>query len=551
MELAAVSFWVGLALVSVAAILVGRVLNWLWLRPKKLEKLLREQGFKGTPYRFPFGDLKEMKKVRKESRSRPIGLYDDPVPRTTPFFLQSVNTYGNNSFTWLGPTPRLNIMNVDHVKDILSKVHDFQKPPSNPLIKLLVSGLVDYNGDKWAAHRKIINPAFHQEKLKVNSVNHSLTSFIICTTCSTWTPNLFNLFPWQLMIPTCYSCCYEMVMGWEKLISAEGSVELDAWPELQNLTRDVISRTAFGSSYGEGKRIFELQEEQIELAIKFFFSVYIPGWRFVPTKMNRRMKYITNQVHSLLREIINRRERAIVAREATATADLLGLLLESNMNHVRESGEKKNGMSIQEVMDECKLFYFAGQETTSVLLVWTVILLSIHPQWQTKAREEVLQAFGRDGKPDLDGLNRLKIVTMILYEVLRLYPPAIDLSRFVYKEMKLGGLTIPSGVLLGLPIMLIHHSKELWGEDAKEFNPERFSEGISKATKNQVSYFPFGWGPRICIGMNFALIEAKMALAMILQRFSFELSPSYAHAPMTDITLHPQHGAQVIVRRAQ
>ncbi|KAK4752968.1 hypothetical protein SAY87_021766 [Trapa incisa] len=522
MELPATIGSIGIGILVLVALAAAtecarRAMNWLWVTPKKLEKLLREQGLKGTPYRFPFGDLTETKRMMKEMRSRPIGLFDDPVPRISPFEFQSVNAYGKDCFTWTGPTPRLFIMNPHHVKHIFSKVYDFQKPPSNPLAQMLITGLVSYDGEKWATHRKIINPAFHQLKL-------------------------------QLMIPACYSSCSEMVMRWEKLVSAEGFVELDAWPDLQNLTRDVISRTAFGSSYEEGRRIFELQEEQAELAIKFFMMVYIPGWRFVPTKINRRMKHVTNEMHSLLREIIGRRQKLIMAGEAASSVDLLGLLLESNINQMREGG-KTTGMSIEDVIAECKLFYFAGQETTSVLLVWTVILLSIHPQWQTKAKEEVLQAFGRDGKPDLDGLNRLKIVTMILYEVLRLYPPVVMLSRFIHKEMKLGKLIIPAGVLVGVPTLLIHHDKELWGDDAKEFKPERFSEGISKATKNQVSYLPFGWGPRICIGMNFALMEARMAMAMILQRFSFELSPSYAHAPETFITVHPQHGAQVILSR--
>ena len=138
---------------------------------------------------------------------------------------------------------------------------------------------------------------------------------------------------------------------------------------------------------------------------------------------------------------------------------------------------------------------------------------------------------------------------MILNEALRLYPPAALLLRRVHKETKLGNLIIPAGVEIALPIILVHHDYELWGENAKQFNPERFSEGISKATKGQVSFVPFGGGPRICVGQNFALIETKMALSLILQNFSFETSSSYAHAPCSVITVKPQFGAHIILHK--
>ena len=138
---------------------------------------------------------------------------------------------------------------------------------------------------------------------------------------------------------------------------------------------------------------------------------------------------------------------------------------------------------------------------------------------------------------------------MILNEALRLYPPAALLLRRVHKETKLGNLIIPAGVEIALPTILVHHDYELWGENAKQFNPERFSEGISKATKGQVSFFPFGGGPRICVGQNFALIETKMALSLILQNFSFEMSSSYAHSPCSIITVQPQFGTHVILHK--
>lgn len=139
---------------------------------------------------------------------------------------------------------------------------------------------------------------------------------------------------------------------------------------------------------------------------------------------------------------------------------------------------------------------------------------------------------------------------MIIHEVLRLYPPAPSLTRKVSREMKVGDAILPAGVHVKLPLVIVHQSEKFWGSDAKEFNPDRFVQGISKATGGKICFFAFGWGPRICIGSNFAMLQVKMALAMILQRFSLELSPSYVHAPTAGRgTLRPQFGAKVVLHR--
>lgn len=497
-----------------------KLLNWLWLRPKRIEKVLREQGLQGNPYKILVGDTREMIKMMMENAKSPIftnSLSDDKdvTPHIFTFIHHIYQKFGKNSFLWEGTNAKVIITNPEQIKEIFNNMNDFQKPKLSPLYKLLGTGLANYEGEKWRMHRKIINPAFYTEKLKI-------------------------------MSPIFSQSCDEMIRKWED-ISSDGKFEIDAKTFLQILTCDVISKTAFGSNYEEGQRIFELLKEQAQLIMKLR-NVYIPGWRYIPTTTHRRMTEIDKDIQASLMAIINKRKKAMMAGEVLNN-DLLGILLESNQKEIQENGNNKNvGMSDQEVLEECNAFYLGGQESTSVLLVWTMILLSRYPDWQARAREEVLQVFG-DKMPNSDGISRLKIVTMILYEVLRLYPPVIYFNRVARKDVKVGSLFLPAGVHVSLPILLIHHNRDIWGDDATEFNPERFSEGIAKTTKGQVCFFPFGYGPRVCMGQNFALLEAKMVLSQLLQRFSFELSPNYVHAPTTVFTLNPKHGAHIIFHK--
>ncbi|XP_010676733.1 cytochrome P450 72A397 [Beta vulgaris subsp. vulgaris] len=499
-----------------------KLVNQIWLTPKKIERCLKQQGLTGNSYRLLIGDMKENSRLRSEAMQKPISFTNDYYHRIQPFLHQLVSKSGSNCFTWMGPVPTILITQPELIREVFNRINEFRKPKMNPLTELLAPGLVSYEGEKWANHKRLVNPAFHVQKLK-------------------------------LMLPAFEKSVTEIINKWEEIVSKTGSSEVDVWPHLTTLTADAISRAAFCSSYEDGRKLFELLTEQKELVIRLFKFVYIPGWKYLPTKGKRRMNNINRDIQSIIKTEIDKRRKAMEAGEAVKE-DLLGIMLDSNYKEIQQSkiGSNKQhlAMSSQEIIDECKLFYLAGQETTSVLLTWTMILLSKHQDWQTRAREEVLATFGNN-QPDFDGLNnRLKIVTMIIFEVLRLYPSIVATSRRIYDcETKLGNLSIPPGVVVSVSILHAHLDPKVWGSDAKEFNPERFSEGIAKATKGSNSYFPFGWGPRICIGQNFALIEAKLALSMILQRFAFELSPSYTHAPTSLIALQPQNGAHLILHR--
>jgi cytochrome P450 len=140
-------------------------------------------------------------------------------------------------------------------------------------------------------------------------------------------------------------------------------------------------------------------------------------------------------------------------------------------------------------------------------------------------------------------------VSMVIQEVLRLYPPAAFVSREAYEDVQIGNLNVPKGVCLWTLIPTLHRDPEIWGPDSNEFKPERFSEGVSKAIKFPQAYVPFGIGSRLCVGKNFAMVELKVVLALIVSKFSFSLSPSYKHSPAYNMIVEPEHGVYILIQK--
>ncbi|XP_047326050.1 cytochrome P450 72A397-like [Impatiens glandulifera] len=154
-------------MVAVAGWWGWRTLEWMWLKPKRMEKHLRSQGIKGNPYRIFFGDFKDSAAMTKQNQTNPIAISDDIIPRLLPFIQKTINTYGKKTFMWFGYMPRVHIMEPKLVKEVMSKNFVYLKPKSNPFGRMLVGGLGIYEHDQWAKHRKIVNPAFRMEKIKV------------------------------------------------------------------------------------------------------------------------------------------------------------------------------------------------------------------------------------------------------------------------------------------------------------------------------------------------------------------------------------------------
>ncbi|KAM5567453.1 cytochrome P450 CYP749A22-like [Rosa sericea] len=492
--------------------LLFKIFHKIWWTPNRIQKLMASQGIRGPPYRLIHGNTKEISNMHKEARNRPLGLSHNIFAYVEPHVDSWSNIYGKNYLQWLGSRAQLVIREPELCKQILNNKDGayLKKPPEDFAKKLLGYGLVTAEAEKWVKLRKISNHAFHGESLKT-------------------------------MIPDMIAGTEIMLERWR---SHEGK-EIEVFEEFRLFTSDVISRTAFGSSYLEGQHIFEMLMELTLLLFKNSLKIKVPGFsKFFDTSDEIESEKLEKGIRDSIIELVKKRERkATSGEEDSFGSDFLGSLLKAH-----HDANQNQRISVDDLVDDCKTFYFAGQETTNTLIAWTVFLLAVHTDWQEEARKEVLQLFGKQN-PNPDGISKLKTMSMILNESLRLYPPAVAIPRITGREVRLGKLIVPANVQLLVSVLAPHHEPQFWGPDVHLFKPERFSGGVAKANNNNVGAFvPFGLGPRTCVGLNFATTEAKIALSMILQRYSFTLSPAYIHSPYQSLILRPKHGIQVLLQ---
>ncbi|KAL3636182.1 hypothetical protein CASFOL_020729 [Castilleja foliolosa] len=499
---------------SLVLILLPVILAYkLWWVPLHVQHRMRSKGLKGPSYKFIHGTTKELIRINNQTTNQThMDLSHDIFPRIQPHLYSWMKLHGNNFLHWIGTQPQIVVTEPELIKEILSNKEGVYSKTKikGYLKKLLGDGIVVAEGDKWLRLRKLANHAFHGDYLKD-------------------------------MVPEMIASVETMLENWKNY---EGK-EIEVCSDFRLLTSEVISRTAFGSSYLEGKKIFDMLTDLCILISRNANKIRFFGIeKFIKTKDNFEADKIEKLLHGSIMEIVNKRQDEVKTGLVLDFGnDFLGSLLKSH-----HDDDPKNMISIDNIIDECKTFYFTGQETTSTLLSWSVFLLAIHTDWQEKARKEVLELFGQDN-PNSDGIARLKIVNMIIYETLRLYSPNINIARRTNSKVKLGKYDLPENMTLSIPPLAVHRNPKIWGRDAHLFKPERFAEGLAKATNgNATAFLGFGFGPRICVGMSFASNEAKITLSMILQRYKFTLSPNYVHSPFIVLTNQPQHGVQVLLQ---
>ncbi|KAJ6841804.1 SPX domain-containing membrane protein-like [Iris pallida] len=487
----------------------------LWLRPQRILHVLKKQGIDGPRPRFLSGNLSEMRRMTLMA-AKNIGGDDHPMNQDYaktlfPYMYQWRKTYGQTFVFFVGRRASVYVSQTDIVREMSLRVStDLGKATHLRKIQkpLFGGGILKSNGSEWAHQRKTIAPEFYMDKVKGMM---------------------------ELMVKS----AIPLLKSWEERVEREGgTADIDIGNDLQNFSADVISRACFGGSYSKGKEIFE-KIRALSQFISTKRKLFEITDTFLPTKSNREVQRLEGEIRSLILHVV--RERM---EESTCEDDLLRSILENaDINHVGSSDSVDSF-----IVDNCKNIYFAGHETTAVAATWCLMLLSFYPEWQDRARAEVMEVC-RGQPPNANMIHNMKTLTMVIQETLRLYPPSPLVVRETFRDMRFGKFHFPKGVDLWIPTSTMHHDPALWGSDADEFRPERFAHGVSGACRHPNAYLPFGFGARTCLGQNFAMVELKVVLSLLLSRLTFSPSPKYRHSPAFRLIIAPEFGMQLTVKK--
>lgn len=356
-------------------------------------------------------------------------------------------------------------------------------------------GLLASDGAFWLRQRRLAQPAFHRQRI---------AGFGTMITAAT----------------------AEMLDRWQ--VYAANQQPLDVTREMTALTLRVVGQALFSTDTGsQADRVgqsFTLLSEDLVRRFRSM-SLFPP---VLPTRRDRRFRQARRELNTVVYEIINARRR-----HNADQGDLLAMLMQARDE---ETGAT---MDDDQLRAEVKTLLLAGHETTANLLSWTWYLLAQHPEVEQRLHAELVRVLG--GRlPTVTDLPQLRYTRMVIDETLRLYPPAWIIPRKAARADQFGHYRIPAQSALLISPYVTHRHPEFW-ETPERFDPERFTPERA-AARPRYAYFPFGGGPRLCIGNNFALMEAQLIVSTIAQRYRLRLVPEHPVEPEALITLRPRHG---------
>jgi cytochrome P450 len=362
--------------------------------------------------------------------------------------------------------------------------------------RLFGKGLLTSEGDFWLRQRRLAQPAFHRARI------------------------------------ACYA--EAMVQYAQKLTATwKHGEERDIHVEMMGLTLQIVGKTLFGVEVTrEVEEVEHSLQALMELNSDFRRLLLVPGW--LPTLTNIRAELAIRRLDRMIYRIIREGRNSGEDR-----GDLLSLLL-------RAQDDDGSHMSDVQLRDEALTIFLAGHETTAVALSWTWWLLDQHPEIEAKLHAELnLILHGRT--PTLEDLPSLRYTEHLITESMRLYPPAWGMARLALEDTELAGYRVAKGSGVTVAQWAVHRDPR-WYQEPLAFRPERWEGDLAKRIP-RFAYFPFGGGPRQCIGNAFALMEITLVLATIAQQFRFRIVPQHPVVPIASITLRPRYGIRVVVEK--
>jgi cytochrome P450 len=359
---------------------------------------------------------------------------------------------------------------------------------------LLGRGLVTNDGEGWLHQRRLIQPAFRRKHLDAFGalMTHATVEMLDC---------------WQETAPR--------------------DQTLDIAAEMSHLALRIAGQALFNVDLSGETHIVGQSVTKVNKLLSDYMYVPFPPIG-IPTPRNRRLQVASRALDQVVHGIITARRQ-----QHTDMGDLLSMLL------LARDADTGQGMNNLQVRDEVITLLIAGHETVSTALTWTWYLLSRHPEVEHRLYTELDEVLGGH-IPTADHLARLPYTRMVLEEALRLYPPAWIFGRKAIADDEMGGYFIPANSMIVLSPYLTHRHPAFW-QDPETFDPERFTPERS-ADRPHYAYFPFGGGPRMCIGSNFALMEMQLGLATVAQRYKLRLIPGHPVEPEALLSLRPRHG---------